>query len=194
MNEFVSNYEKMIPPRELIEKHFISVIKDRSHDYLFAEIKEYKGKIISYETTESSIGVLSTMVRQEKKVYHDIQNELGDINKEYCTFEVYIGSKYYENYKYRVMFIQYGLAGYPVKVVLADAISRDVIMSEIMDKPYIYQIKDMDMMNDLICKVLESKSFHSVMQEAINISIIEERRKASSGKADLDTIQEIAGN
>lgn len=191
MNEFSFEIENAVPPCELIEQYFIPVIQEKTHNYLFAAINDYKGNIMSYETVESPFGGITSFMTKERTVYHDIQNDLGDLHKEQYTYELFIGSNVFENYKYRLLFFRHGLAGYPVKVVLADAISREIKLPVTIDKPYIYKINNMKMFDEMIKMILDSKTLYSVMQEAINISILEKRRRDDNKEKNMKTITSL---
>lgn len=176
MKDFSFDYESIIQPRELIEDFFIPVIKEKTKSYLFAEIKDYKGKIRSYEE-KRTISAAELLGRtHDCKEFHDIQDSLGELGKELLTYELFVGSKLLSSYKYRILFVQYGKAGYPATVVLTDAISREINFTGSIEMPYIYKIGSMQRMKDLLNAILGAESLHSVMQEAINASIVEEQR------------------
>ena len=56
----------------------------------------------------------------------NIQDNLGEVSGGEFTFEFYITSVATPNYKYRIMFIQYGLSLYPVTIVLDETIAKEL--------------------------------------------------------------------
>ena len=58
--------------------------------------------------------------------YVDIQNNLGDVSGGRFKFELYITSTVTPNYRYRIMFVQYGIVFYPVTLVLDEAIATEL--------------------------------------------------------------------
>ena len=187
MKDFSFDYENNQEPKEIIESVFLPIIKTKSNDYLYANLKEYNGNIRSYETVRLN-SLSSIMGSNEEREFHDIQDELGELNKLYSTYELFIGSNAYSSYKYRVMFIRYGKAGYPATVVMAEAISREIKYPDVLDKSYIYRIKSMQAMKDLINEILATNSLHSIMQDAINASIVEKRRNEKQKTEEANAI------
>lgn len=168
-----------LSPREIIIEEFIPWISDVTKGNLYGRLDAYGGPIVSYETDSLSATIASAVgIGKEEKVYHDIQKELGEIKKEKETYEFFIGSEALENYKYRVFFIRFGKAGYPAKMVLDSAISQEIRFPQTMEKSYIYRIDSMQKLREILDSIRDSDTFFSVLQEAINASILESRRKA----------------
>ena len=73
-----------------------------------------------------------------------------------------------ENYKYRVMFVGYGIAGYPVKVVLEQDIADELNNKE--DSGYIYTIDSKTEFEELLVSVFNSKTMQKIIQNLITAS------------------------
>ena len=73
-----------------------------------------------------------------------------------------------ENYKYRVMCVGYGIAGYPVKVVLEQDIADELNNKE--DSGYIYTIDSKTEFEELLVSVFNSKTMQKIIQNLITAS------------------------
>lgn len=174
MKEF--NFDVVLEelPKEVIERVFIDTIRESSRGLLKASINSYSGHITSYETTDN-FGLIASL-GEKKTVYHNIQNELGELDKRYYTYELIIESVILKNYKYRVLFFRYGEAGYPVTVVVADAISRQLEIDCKGEKPYIYTINKHRELETLANAILCTKAIETTMQEAITASLLKKKQ------------------
>lgn len=56
----------------------------------------------------------------------DIQEDLGELGDYYSKYDVVFQSDYLKNYKFRLMFVGCGIAGYPVKIVLEKGVAEDI--------------------------------------------------------------------
>ncbi len=56
----------------------------------------------------------------------NVQKNLGEVEDSKFVFEFYITSRATPNYKYRVMFIEYGIAFYPVTITLDETIAEEI--------------------------------------------------------------------
>ena len=175
MKEF--NFDVVLEelPKEVIERVFIDTIRESSRGLLKASINSYSGHITSYETTTDNFSMFASL-GEKKTVYHNIQNELGELDKRYYTYELIIESVILKNYKYRVLFFRYGEAGYPVTVVVADAISRQLEIDCKGEKPYIYTINKHQELETLANAILCTKAIETTMQEAITASLLKKKQ------------------
>jgi len=81
---------------------------------------------------------------------------------------MYLTANQIENYKYRVMFVGYGIAGYPVKVVLEQDIADELNNKE--DSGYIYTIDSKTEFEELLVSVFNSKTMQKIIQNLITAS------------------------
>lgn len=142
-------------------------LSEQTNGCVIGAVEEYSGRIESY-TQKSSVATMATLLGEtEKKI--NIQNSLGKIGNECNRFEFYLRTPIYEDYKYRILFFEYGTGNYPVKVVLEQGVAEEILGEY---KGYITFPETRDAFENLIYNVLSSSHIVGVMQELINISRI----------------------
>lgn len=97
----------------------------------------------------------------------DIQDSLGKLGEADCKFECYLYTEDYTKYRYRMFFMRYGVAHYPVQFTLEESIARSI---EGANGSYIITCNRREDVEQLILKILTSKKVLGVMQELIRIS------------------------
>ena len=108
-------------PKEIIATQCES-LEQITKGSILAKITEYDGPIHTY-LIESPLQA-SMKSFEVKKV--DIQEALGEISESNFVYEFFITSRETPNFKYRVMFLSYGISFYPVTVVLDEAIANEI--------------------------------------------------------------------
>ena len=157
------NEMDMTLPNKVVEE-ILQQIPKSTNDIIHANIEEYNGHVISYTKKDSVAEVLGAM-SLEKCV--DIQDSLGKCGGgEEHKYECYLYTTTYEDYKYRMFFMRYGIAPYPVRFTLEESIARDIPDIGI---GYIVSCNNREEVEDLIIKILTSKKALSVMQELIRV-------------------------
>jgi len=108
MKKFVFELRDKLTPNQYISQEIIPMIAEATDNYLFGKLDQYSGRIHSYETrTKGGLSsVLGNSLVEEKVVRHDIQTQLGELNREETTYEFYIGSTVLKSYKYRILFLR----------------------------------------------------------------------------------------
>lgn len=106
-----------------------------------------------------AIGTITT----EKRI--DIQDSLGKCGEEEKKFECFLYTSGYEKYRYRMFFMKYGTAHYPVQFTLEESIAENIGLNG----KYIQICNSRNEVEDLIVKILTSKKVLRVMQELIRI-------------------------
>ena len=167
-SKLVFSEEDLTSPEIVVEK-LISQIKDETNSMVFGKIDNYEGAIDSYTVPSFAEQISEALGRDRKNV--DVQQELGELNKETRKFEVFLCTPVYNQYKYRICFIEFGIANYPVKVVLEQSIA-DEINKAGKKNSYIYSCANRSELEELIVSIICSKKVISVMQEIINIYLI----------------------
>ena len=167
-SKLVFSEEDLTDPSIVVE-NLLSQIENETNGMVFGQIGTYEGEIETYIIPSFS-EQLSAALRAEKKNV-DIQKELGELNKETQKFEVFLSTPVFEQYKYRICFIEFGISNYPVKVVLEQNIS-DEINKEESKNSYIYFCDNRSELEELIVSIICSKKVISVMQEIIKIYYI----------------------
>ena len=117
------NFEPMSinTPKEIVETQ-CEYLGELTDGKIIAKISDYEGPISSY-TKLNFLTIFGSSFKDQKV---NIQEDLGDIGKSTFTFEFFITSPKTPNYKYRIMFFQYGIAFFPTVIVLDEAIANEL--------------------------------------------------------------------
>lgn len=127
-------------------------------------ISAYNGHVMSYTTTMNTLGSVIGNITQEKHV--DIQDSLGKVGAEIQKFECYLYTAGYTKYRYRIFFMQYGIAHYPVQFILEESIAQSIGGN---GASYIFTCNRCEEVEELMLRILNSKKVLGVMQELIRI-------------------------
>ncbi len=92
-------------------------LRNSTEGKIVAKVVEYDGVIESY---------LAMPQRESAAKVIDIQTKLGEKDQEGFSFEFFITSTATPNYKYRVMFVKYGISLYPVHITLDESIASEI--------------------------------------------------------------------
>lgn len=169
-----------------VVKEILNQIPEETNNIIYGKIDEYNGEVTSYKTTISLRGFLGG----QNTEYIDIQNSLGKMGEKESKFECYLYTSIYEEYKYRMFFMKYGIAHYPVQFTLEESIARSIQR----EPNYIVTCNNRAEVEELILKILTSKKVLSVMQELIQIyqsKKIEKVKEVTYTPADAETKQLI---
>lgn len=147
--------------------------------FVIANVHEYNGKIESYDTIGTMAAVAASL-QQTMRV--DIQDKLGVIEETNFKYEMYLTASQIENYKYRVLFVGYGIAGYPVKVVLEQDIADELNNKE--EAEYVYIIDSKTEFEELLVSIFNSKTMQKIIQNLITASYrkLLEQKEAKEGE------------
>lgn len=164
-------------PDKVIEEILIQ-LPENTQNIIFGSIVKYDGYVTSCTTKNTAVAVIEALgtISAEKRV--DIQKSLGEFGEEEKKFECFLYTSGYTKYKYRMFFMKYGIANYPVQFTLEESISRSV---QGPNANYIVTCNKRDEVEDLILKILTSKKVLGVMQELIRI--YQAKRNAESEEA-----------
>lgn len=136
-----------------------------THGFVYANVREYEGKIESYDTMGAMAALASSL---QNTLHVDIQDKLGTIEETNFKYELYLTASQIENYKYRVLFVGYGIAGYPVKVVLEQDIADELNKEE--NSGYIYTLGSKDEFEKLLVSIFNSRTIQKIVQNLITAS------------------------
>ncbi len=153
---------------ELLFRQKVREIEAATQNYVIGNIEEYDGEIESYH----QLNALATLTQSLRvsTVHKDIQDELGEIGDKSYKFEFYLSSPKLEDYKFRVLFFEYGISGYPLKIVLEQGIADELFQKE--DMNYTITIDTEDALNSLIMQILNTKRIIDILQKIIDASKI----------------------
>lgn len=143
-----------------------SQLESITNDLVKGIVSAYDGPVESYHTL-SGMASLAEALRTSQT--YDIQNDLGEIGYQLFKFEFYLTSAKLPNYKFRIMFFEYGLRGYPVKIVLEQGIADEIFKKENAD--YLFEIQTKNELEDIVTNILASKRVIEVIQGLINVSL-----------------------
>lgn len=152
----------MTPPNEVVEG-ILKQLPENTNQIIEGKINEYYGHVTSY-TKMPPLADAFGSVAIENRV--NIQDSLGKQGEKNHKYECCIYTSAYEAYKYRVFFMKYGIAQYPVQFTLEESIARSI---PDFKANYIIDCNNREEVEDLTLKILRSKKVLSVMQELIHV-------------------------
>lgn len=149
-------------PDKVVEE-LLAQLPKSTQDIISGKVVEYEGPVTSYTVTKKvalaeALGAMGT----EKRV--DIQDRLGAQGEEVKKFECFLYTAGYERYKYRMFFMKYGIANYPVRFTLEESIAQSI-----QETNYIVICNTREEVEDLIFKILTSQKVLGIMQELIRV-------------------------
>lgn len=150
-------------PDKVVEE-ILAQLPEDTQNIISGSIVAYDGHVTSYTTTRTSIAEAIGTITSEKRV--DIQNSLGKCGEEDKKFECFLYTSGYTKYKYRLFFMKYGIANYPVQFTLEESIARSIRGA---NSNYIVTCNNRGEAEDLLVQILTSKKVLGVMQELIRI-------------------------
>lgn len=150
-------------PNKVVEEILVQ-LPENTQGIISGRIIKYNGHVTSYTTTKNSLaealGTIST------EIHVDIQDSLGKRGEELQKYECFLYTAGYDKYKYRMFFMQYGTANYPVQFTLEESIARNIQGS---NSGYILTCNKREEVEELVLRILTSKKILGVMQELIRI-------------------------
>lgn len=159
------NFENVdLTAPNVVLEHFSKQISDETNNIICGNVINYDGAIMS---SHKSI-VPSIKLALEQTV--DVQESLGKIGDVTNKFEFYLSTPSFENYKYRICFLEFGVANYPVSVVLEQSIADSINLQA--NSNYVVKCDNNEEFKELVFKVISSKRVIEVMQELIYINQI----------------------
>lgn len=154
------------PPNIVIEES-LKQIEEATKGYVIGHIAKYDGTITLYTKPSR----LSTLISGEKFV--DIQNELEEQEKEQNKFEVFLTVKGLEYYKYRMMFVEYGMISYPASIIMEEELA--VEYCGIRKTSFV--INSMNEFKNMIDSVINFDRMILLIQNLINESLRQENKE-----------------
>lgn len=154
----------------------LAQIQEETDGVITGIVAEYNGAVESYTEVYKSVPAAASLVTaltratqpSEQVVKVDIQNNLGKQGDTIKKYEVYLCTPVFKQYKYRICFLQHGIANYPVKVVLEQSIA-DEINKRGLNSSCTYLCEKPSSLEELMLNILNSKIMIGAMQEIIHI-------------------------
>ena len=169
----------MTSPEKVIEDVLIQ-LSEETKGIVLGKIIPYGGHVMSY--TKSGLSSLAAIVGSADREV-DIQQNLGKIGQETHKFECFLYTSEHEKYKYRVFFVKYDIANYPVNIILEESVARSVSGS---NAGYVFTCNTRDELEELIVKIFTSKKLISVMQELVRVNQSKKALKSNADDTDTD--------
>ena len=131
----------------IVIENIVSQIKDATNEIITGNVEPYKGLIFSNNNTHVVASIQAALAANSGSV--DIQEKLGKQGEEDNKYEVYLTTPVFNQYKYRICFIQYGVANYPVTVVLQRSIAIE-LKDILRGRDYIFKCDNRPELEELI--------------------------------------------
>ena len=103
-------------------------LEEATNGFVKGVVREYEGSIESYDQLSAFASIASAL--GTSVIHKDIQDNLGAIGYQNFKFEFFLTAPKIENYKYRILFFEYGIGMYPVKIVLEQGIADEIFKKE----------------------------------------------------------------
>ena len=168
MQKDIFNFELLdkYPPNIVIGES-LKQIEEATRGYVIGHIAQYDGAV----TLSTISSRLSELTLGEKSA--DIQNELGEQKKEQNKFEVFLTVKGLEYYKYRIMFVEYGMISYPVSIVMEEELAVEYCGKRKTG----FVINSMNELKNMLDSVINSDRMILLIQNLINESLRQENKE-----------------
>lgn len=157
------NHSELKTPKSIVQEQCDELIKI-TDGLVIGKIQEYDGPIKNY--THNYASTLAKAITQN----FDVQTELGDISEANFKYEFFISSKHTPKFKYRVLFLEYGLSNYPTTIVMDETIAKQ------LECNYNIECNDeLEFVNTLE-EILNSDKIKNVVNNLYSLNIQEESR------------------
>lgn len=149
---------------EKVIAEILAQLSEETRGIVLGKIESYDGHVMSYTKPGLSSLALAIGTAAEKEV--NIQESLGRIGQEIHKFECFLSTPKYEKYKYRLFFIKYEVANYPVNIILEESVAKS--LSD-YTSGYVFKCNTRDELEELLIKIFTSKKVIDIMQEIVRI-------------------------
>lgn len=163
-DKFCFNLENEYNPEEIV-RMILPEINEATKGFVKGDILPYTGTIFSYKTL-SAVAVLASNLQAEKEV--NVQEKLGEIQPKENKYEVFLTARDIEDYKYRIMFLRFGVGGYPVTSVVSEDLAFEYTNGR---TTYIFESHSMQEFEKLIQGIFTTKKLKAIIQGVIDASV-----------------------
>lgn len=147
-------------------------LNKNTNGMIIAKIVAYDGPTQSYIAKPALANMSEVLGAFQKERTVNIQEDLGEIGEGSFTFEFFITSVATPNYKYRVMFVEYGIAFFPVYLTLDESIALELGVEESME------CVNQEEFEKILEKILNSEKIEKVINNLLTIG-----KTAGKGKS-----------
>ncbi len=151
---------------EVVIKRMLEQIEEATGGYVIGKIEKYDGPVFSYTKNNISFSFQTAL----KPMEIDIQDDLGEQDKEDNRYEVFLTVKNLEHYRYRMMFVDYRTISYPVTIVMSEALAVEYSSK----RNAIFRVESMKELENMLDIIINSKTMISLIQSLINESLRQE--------------------
>lgn len=161
-------------PKKILEEQ-CSYLNKETKEVVIGRVAQYLGNLGSYYTTpiasalsddlERTLGADISKAITLKKI--DAQMKLGEVGEDLFTYEFFLTSKGTPDYKFRVLFMQYGITGYPVTIILEEGIADEIDHS---DDGYTYYVQNRKEYEELLAMIFSSKRFGEILTKLMQLN------------------------
>lgn len=142
-NNFKPN--NIIGPKDIVNQQG-QYLRELTNGKVFVEVKNYfNNNFNNDENCES------------------VQGLLGELKESQFVYECYVAAAAAANYKYRIMFITYGLNQFPVKIYLSEAIAAELNISTE------FQCNDRNEFENMLGKILNSEVIENIINRLLSL-------------------------
>lgn len=155
----VQTEKKIRTPHDIISEQ-CKYLSEMTDGKVIARIAPYDGDYRSYSKLDP---IISKWLNADRENNFDVQNILGDRQSKF-VYEFYITAKAAPKYKYRIMFLAFGISVYPVEVSLEKSIADEIGMNKSE-----FLLSTEEEFANLVGKVLSSERISAVVSNLISI-------------------------
>lgn len=158
----------MTAPNKVVEE-ILQQLPENTNNIIHGRIEEYTGYVASYTIANPALKLGEALASFGTENHIDIQDSLGKLGETEKKFECYLYTSSYDEFKYRMFFMKYGTAIYPVRFTLEESIARSIHGSNSNYSSYFFSCNNREEVEELVFKILTSQKILGVMQELIRI-------------------------
>lgn len=138
-------------------------LEKETNGYVRGEVNLYDGPIESYSISTNFSKIVAAL--GTSAINKNIQDDLGEQGYDESRYEFSLVSPYLDMYKYRLLFFEFGIGLYPVKVVLEQGIADEIFQQE--NAVYTIELNNKDELENMVFNILNTKKVVHVMQNLI---------------------------
>ncbi len=166
--QFDSNAAVETFPKKILEEQ-CGYLYEETEKIVIGRVAEYIGsiKVDPFQTSLFTGKKDAGFVDVYSKINRNIQDALGEMGDSQFTYEFFLTSKGTPDYKFRVFFMQYGITGYPVTIVLEEGIADEINHS---DEDYTYHVQNRKEYEELLSRIFSSKRFGEILTKLMQLN------------------------